>query len=887
MTNSTLSREKLIQLKDALVEMAGSEEILKAELLKRIGPPWPDEYVNRDTGKVYKPHHGAERDVVYSDTPAYVLVKGSEGCHSASTKIMGIPIPEWQPGQVDTAFGSSSSTGSYLKGRADLYRVRTSHGEDVEVTVDHRFLTPTGWRPLRYLSSGNLIAAYGTPNELRYRGIGKDFRVPSSAGSRHGDGLPTPQEVFVLDKLRQLFSIGTCFLDTGLRSRFYTKCFSSPGEPTQRQIEFLPHDLLAVYGFFHPEVQGCEQSPHMSPLLDSVLPAHPLGDCISMDDCVEREYQTYSIESVVHTPARSQVRQRQFVYSDARSRDRVPSDSPLSFSALSRAPREHHFSSKRLQHEIGSTLRVLLSLSVYLPHDIALQFLDLITSCYFLLYSSADNYTITWSEMQTISFVGEGDYYDLHVPFWNHYAAHGLLHHNSGKSVLGIVKALDRVKRKCSGALISPDFPHLRRSLWLEARRWMPWDQVVDKHRYMEPESWQPYAPFRIVFKNGAFLEIGGIDEPGSWEGPNINFALMDEMRRKKTADAFTVLAGRVRIPGPGGIPPQLFVCTTPRKNWLYTVFGPLQVRCRDCFSTKPIPIQEGAPFQCLDCGSTNLETLDKYAGLKHKSRVITLHVRDNEENLQEGFSATRALVLTESQARVLIDAEWEDIDDTEAFLPHMQWWDDCRTDLPPLDRQTPIVVAMDAATGRQSSESDCFGILAVSRAPGTKKSDSIAAVRYSKVWRAPRGGKIDYLGTPHNPGPERELLRLCGWRYDDEKGQYLKANDKYNVKCVCYDPKQLHDLGMRFLRKRIAWMEQFGQLSHRVHSDTDLLNVIQQKRVRHDGDPILRAHIQAADRKLDDDGHKLRIVKREEALPIDLAICLSMGVAQFFYLNL
>ena len=79
----------------------------------------------------------------------------------------------------------------------------------------------------------------------------------------------------------------------------------------------------------------------------------------------------------------------------------------------------------------------------------------------------------------------------------------------------------------------------------------------MDKHRYMEAEAWQPYAPFRIVFRNNAFLEVGGIDEPGSWEGPNINFALMDEMRRKKTAEALKVMAGRVRIPGPNGVPPQ------------------------------------------------------------------------------------------------------------------------------------------------------------------------------------------------------------------------------------------------------------------------------------------------------------------------------------------
>jgi len=457
----------------------------------------------------------------------------------------------------------------------------------------------------------------------------------------------------------------------------------------------------------------------------------------------------------------------------------------------------------------------------------------------------------------------------------------------SGKSVLGIIKALNRVKRGCSGAVISPDFPHLRKSAWLETRRWIPWDQVVEKHRYMESEAWQPYSPFRIVFKNNASLEIGGIDEPGSWEGPNINFAWMDEMRRKKEADALKVLAGRVRIPGPGGIPPQLFITTTPRKHWLYTFFGGIQVKCKDCLSTEPIPVQEGYPLQCMRCGSKNLDVLDELADFKFDSRVITLHIRDNEINLQEGFAAKRALVLSEAEARVLIDAEWEDLEESEAFLPHISWWDDCEEEIPRLTKQEPLVLAVDAATGRTSGVSDCFGILGVTRHPDPQRKEDSVAVRYVNSWQAKKGKKIDFLGTPQSPGPERELLRLCGWKYDDHSGRYVKTGDGYNVKCICYDPDQLHDMGQRFTRKRIAWMREFGQGARRIESDTDLLHLIQGKRVAHDGDSTLREHISNADRKLDDSGKKLRIIKREDILKIDLAVCLSMGAKQALYLSL
>ena len=125
-------------------------------------------------------------------------------------------------------------------------------------------------------------------------------------------------------------------------------------------------------------------------------------------------------------------------------------------------------------------------------------------------------------------------------------------------------------------------------------------------------------------------------------------------------------------------------------------------------------------------------------------------------------------------------------------------------------------------------------------------------------------------ISTIPLPGPELVLRRL---------------HRDFNVICTVYDPLQLHDMAGRLRKERIGWLKKFGQNS-RVKADADLLHLIQERRVAHDGNPLLRQHIANADRKLDSDG-RLRIVKREDALKIDLAICLSMASHDCLYLNL
>jgi len=427
----------------------------------------------------------------------------------------------------------------------------------------------------------------------------------------------------------------------------------------------------------------------------------------------------------------------------------------------------------------------------------------------------------------------------------------------SGKSVAGIIKDLERLRRGMSGIMGSPTLVHFRKSLWPEFRRWCPVNAIIPSQRYRLDISWQPNQPFELVFEDmgwgHATLLCGGFDSPGSWEGPNVNFAHIDEGRHLASPAMCKVLDGRCRIAGPDEEPPQWWVTTTPRKSkvstspedakyhWLFEMFGPWE-----------------------DDGE------DPFEDFKRESRVTTLRLDDNAENLAEGYVELRTQSLTAKETRILANAEWEDEEDTERFLPSMTLWDSLKASapMPPL-AQEPLVVALDAATGRKSTTSDCFGMVAVAPRsyfiPGAKG----CVVRYIEKWQAKARGQIQY-STPMLDGPGDRLRWLI---------------DNHNVVCVTFDPHQLVFVAQALEQEGRVWVEPFNQTNDRLVADRRLYDEIIQKECTHDGDEDLRAHIDNADRKVDADKHNFRLVQGRGK--IDLAVCLSMASRQLSELNL
>lgn len=202
----------------------------------------------------------------------------------------------------------------------------------------------------------------------------------------------------------------------------------------------------------------------------------------------------------------------------------------------------------------------------------------------------------------------------------------------------------------------------------------------------------------------------------------------------------------------------------------------------------------------------------------------------------------------------------------TETFVP-MAWWDSCNriAEFPQIDQlRHPCVIALDAAVS-----DDTFGMWMGCRHP-TNREDVLTL--YANKWQPKPGHKLDFQGTDENPGPEKELRRLI---------------KEYNVVQVCYDPYQLHDLSTRLKKEGLAWFKAFNQGTDRLLSDSQIRDLIRDRRMWHRGEVDLRDHIQNADAKIDTEDHKIRIVKRADRLKIDLLVAMSMGSYEILRLNL
>lgn len=213
-------------------------------------------------------------------------------------------------------------------------------------------------------------------------------------------------------------------------------------------------------------------------------------------------------------------------------------------------------------------------------------------------------------------------------------------------------------------------------------------------------------------------------------------------------------------------------------------------------------------------------------------------------------YYAQEAAVLTESEFNRMHRNQWASSEDI--FVP-LEWWEACKQPIPDHTERDSMVVGIDAGIS-----SDSFGIVGVIR-----RGDTVFK-RYVKEWKPPKGGVIDFRE------PEAELRRLA---------------KEYRVVCFTYDPYQLHDFCTRLRRDGVGWFKEFPQGQDRLKADKQFYDTIRERRFIHDGDPALTQHILNANAKTD--GDKLRIVKRQDHLKIDLAVACSMASYTARYLNI
>lgn len=401
----------------------------------------------------------------------------------------------------------------------------------------------------------------------------------------------------------------------------------------------------------------------------------------------------------------------------------------------------------------------------------------------------------------------------------------------SGKSSAGVIKLLERQRRGMDSIMVSPDYPHFKKSLWPAFREWCPWSQVVEKHRhYQYPENLPPGAG-AVVFTNGTTVYFGGISDATSWYGGNVHFALFDEASRCDDDSALKSLQSRARLTGPNGEPPQVAITTTPDMNWLYDYYG--EVKGED----------------------------DQLAEFKRFARVSTIVTEENMANLDPGYLDTQRRTLTPDEFALYMRAEWVRVASSTKFI-ELLWWDACQEQLPPLRTDEVLVLGVDAATGGETSTADCFAVVGVTRHPHRMQD---VAVRYCGIWQPPPGGLLDFLPI------EEEIRRLC---------------KTFAVVEIAYDKTQLHDMMMRLARESVAFTKEFSQAGDRLEADKRLQDMILARRIAHDGNPLLRRHVDNANVRKTPDG-AIRIVKRAETLKVDGCVSLSQATDRCMYYNL
>lgn len=222
-------------------------------------------------------------------------------------------------------------------------------------------------------------------------------------------------------------------------------------------------------------------------------------------------------------------------------------------------------------------------------------------------------------------------------------------------------------------------------------------------------------------------------------------------------------------------------------------------------------------------------------------------------------YYASEAATLTDSAFNRVHRNQWAS--SADKFIPD-EWWTACQAELPPLRQAQSVIIAVDA-----NESDDCFGVLMLSR-----QGDTVH-VRSARKWQPKKGQKQIYVNED-NPDdttyPEGEIRRLVR---------------EYNCVEIAYDKFQLHDMMNRLRHKIGVNCRSFKQGDERAIADKQLYDLAKERRILHDGNADLTAHISNANKK--PEGDRIRIVKRQQSMKIDLAVCASMAAHRALKLNL
>lgn len=313
----------------------------------------------------------------------------------------------------------------FVKCKSGMYRVETAAGFAVTVARSHRFLTPLGWRPLSALGVGSEIACdLPASSRVALEGSGALPGAPCNVSSSPlRDSFDAPLTSDDPDEHSRSSHVPPAYEDD--QEVFYAEnplAFaplsrsdqSSPTKCAQRcsgTASGSPESCYSgshLYGEQPLRVPGI--APADLPLLGDA-PVHTLP-CSHKDD-QQLSPRRNRLESDTDHLSTSSVSDHPGIQDDDRADDWTECHGPDRSARWSPGRIPMHPTSASMSSPVPPT------------HESDLQTQSSIDP------ASPTSYTVSYTEIVDIFHVGEDDVYDLTVPVFHNYLAHGIWHHNS------------------------------------------------------------------------------------------------------------------------------------------------------------------------------------------------------------------------------------------------------------------------------------------------------------------------------------------------------------------------------------------------------------------------------------------------------------------------
>lgn len=375
----------------------------------------------------------------------------------------------------DGTIHQAQADAPFIKGRTVLREVTTADGNKVTVAPSHLFLTPDGWKRLDELSVGDSLCAAGVPKEFHDNQSvfsQSHHKLPNETQLFCDEGLGTPslaKEKHPLahedgDLLSELQLAPEKSIEDNVPSKIFANarhCWNAiPNSRCRYQ-----NDSRSSGAQFHQAAENVQCDAPFPSGVREHNHRYSHKDALADAQGYSPIYQQSSLPSKKGYIARTLPRLTSLWGGQTCGTNTQSSQWSIQKEQLF-APDSSVFcdTDYRVSHVKNRALAVYLYLAKYLQHlmqhllvslysqgarqcahkiSIHATILQLLSDQVSSSISGAfsepmPNCKPYWTRIATIADAREETFFDFEVPVYHNYIAHGLVHHNSGKTVIGL-----------------------------------------------------------------------------------------------------------------------------------------------------------------------------------------------------------------------------------------------------------------------------------------------------------------------------------------------------------------------------------------------------------------------------------------------------------------